>query len=210
MENDGKALDGDVMRPLNLDDIWPLVKETHFTEHSVWKDFPGQAAFLERYKKFADAFCKMGEYLFRQLPSFQHLPKVQPPAASMRHWANKLPEQLKEWVNKEDLSTKVEATFFRRCAENLRSVFSAGLAAVAQVVAQAKTGDTPLTQQSVDELLSKVSADHPLRELCAAFLQAGVSGNCFAQDLALFCLLEVLKAMKRQGSRLTVSRPWAS
>ena len=169
--NDGKvASAGGAV--LVLDDVWPLVKQVDFIEDAFFKDFPEKVPALARYKEFAAAFCEMGEYLFRQLPSYQHLPKLHPTAASMRCWANTLPEQLKVWVCKSELLELADKACFQRCAQNLTALFSAGLEAVAQVVAQAQKGETPLTQQSKSELLSKIPSDHPLRALVVAFFEA--------------------------------------
>lgn len=173
LENDGKASNADgVMTLMNLDELWPAVQNTSMIDHGFWKACPGKCAFLQRYQKFAKALCEMGEYLFRQLPSFQHLPRVHPSAASMRLWANQLPKQLEEWVESTELRGRMQKTCFQRCADQLKTLFSAGLAAVGQVVAEVKKGETPLTQNSVDELMSKVPSDHPLSMLCSAFFKA--------------------------------------
>ncbi|CAE7493136.1 ageIM, partial [Symbiodinium necroappetens] len=206
LENDGKVSHGEAdaksMHMLSLEETWPLAKQTAFVTHTVWKDLPGKADFLARYEKFVGAFCNMAEYLFRQLPSFQHLPKAQPAAASMRYWANKLPQDLQEWVVEKDAVEVANKTCFQRCAELFQAAFSAGLTAVAQVVAQAKTGDTPLTQQSVDELLSKLPSDHALRGLCVAFFQVVLCNPAQKDSKDIVDLKLCATSLQDMGSKL--------
>ena len=160
------------MSLMNLDELWPSLHNTSFIDHAFWKSCPGKSAFLQRYKMFANPLCEMGEYLFRQLPSFQHLPQVQPSPAKLRLWSNQLPQRLEEWIESTSLRARVQTTCFQRCADRLKTLFAAGFAAVGQAVAEVKKGETPLTQKSVDEIMSKISSDHPLNTLCSAFFKA--------------------------------------
>ena len=173
LENDGRTSGSEgVMSPMNLDELWPSLHNTSFIDHAFWKSCPGKSAFLQRYKMFANPLCEMGEYLFRQLPSFQHLPQVQPSPAKLRLWSNQLPQRLEEWIESTDLRARVQTTCFQRCADRLKTLFAARFAAVGQAVAEVKKGETPLTQKSVDEIMSKISSDHPLNTLCSAFFKA--------------------------------------
>ena len=164
--------DGDISDALNLDELWPALKQASFTEHTFWTQCPGKHEWLARYKALAAGLTDMGEFLFRQLDRFKHLPKIEPSPSALRTWAADCPKELAKWVP-EEVNARMQDICFNKCSLCLRSLFSAGLTAVAQVVDMVKTpgSDAPLTQQSQEELLSKIPQGHPLRDLCGAFLQ---------------------------------------
>ncbi|CAE7473739.1 unnamed protein product [Symbiodinium sp. CCMP2592] len=162
---------------INLDDIWPTLKQTHYVDSGFWKSLPPQEVkWLSEYKTFSEMLCQLGDFVFRRLPAFGHLPTMERSPTVVREWVTVLPEGLKRWLQSKPTmcEQQFEELFLTPCRDHLKGLFSSGLGSVSQIVAQCKSGmlGGGLAKDMQEQLLQQIPAAHPLRSLVCCFLEA--------------------------------------
>ena len=162
---------------IDLEEAWPCLKHTAVVAHSFWatSTASGQVSkVLQDYESVSVQLCSMAKFVFSQSPKFKGNAKVQleVSATDLKSWVEKLPDMLLEWVGA-DLTTSMKETFLSVCEEHQRSLFSAGLDAVADVVKKCVGGSVPACDKLLQQqLLMKIPKAHRLKPVVTAFLKA--------------------------------------
>ena len=162
---------------IDLEETWPCLKHTAVIANSFWatSTASGQVSkVLQDYENLSVQLCSMAKFVFFQSPKFKGNAKqqVDVSATDLKSWVEKLPEKLLEWVGA-DLTTSMRVTFLSVCEEHQRSLFSAGLDAVADVVKKCVGGPLPACDNLLQQqLLMKIPKAHSLKPVVTAFLKA--------------------------------------
>ena len=180
VENEGKVTVPGASEPslINLDEAWPALKQISFTENSFWKKLPAEKLeWLKEYTSLAESLCQLGDFVFRQLEAFAHLPSLERSPTKVQEWHTTLLARLKSWLRgpeAEGLLKHFEQVFLGPCQSHLKKLFSSGLDSVAQTVKQCLSGQTGggLSQEMQQQVLLQIPTEHPLRALSCSFLQA--------------------------------------
>ena len=176
-ENHGNVTAAGAAEPalINLDETWPCFKFACFVEHSFWKSLPSdKIKWLQDYSSMAASLCELGTFVFAKLAPFSHLPNAQRTPATVREWTTDLPDRLGRWLQDRDLLDRFESCLVSPCKTHLKGLFSQGLESLGQTVQQCVNGKmgSGLSQEMLQQLLQQIPAEHPLRPLGSAFLQA--------------------------------------
>ena len=160
---------------LNLEEVWPGLKHTCLVDHSFWQSCSASglvANILSEYKQMAAMLCDMARFVFLEQDKFSHLPRVEVNAQDLRQWSTVLPQRLPKWVH-EDVVAAVDARLLSVCKDKEKSLYSAGLAAVASIAKQCGDSVLPsMPPETQAQLLLKIPKAHELRPVVAAFLEA--------------------------------------
>ena len=144
-------------------------------DHSFWQSCSASglvANILSEYKQMAAMLCDMARFVFLEQDKFSHLPRVEVNAQDLRQWSTVLPQRLPKWVH-EDVVAAVDARLLSVCKDKEKSLYSAGLAAVASIAKQCGDGVLPsMPPETQAQLLLKIPKAHELRPVVAAFLEA--------------------------------------
>ena len=190
----------------------PGLKHTCLVDHSFWQSSSASsqvANILSEYKQVAEMVCNMARFVFLEQEKFSHLPKVDVNAQELRQWSTVLPQRLPKWAH-EDVVAGVDSHLLSVCKQKEKSLYSAGLAAVAIIAKQCGDGVLPaMPPETQAQLLLKIPKAHVLRPLVAAFLEASKNiflGLLFFPTCCHLCnyllfplLLQVVGSQSTQG-----------
>ena len=173
----------------------PGLKHTCLVDPSFWQPSSASsqvANILSEYKQVAEMVCNMARFVFLEQEKFSHLPKVDVNAQELRQWSTVLPQRLPKWAH-EDVVAGVDSHLLSVCKQKEKSLYSAGLAAVAIIAKQCGDGVLPaMPPETQAQLLLKIPKAHVLRPLVAAFLEASKTyslGCCFFLLVATFVII---------------------
>ena len=167
----------------------PGINHTCLVDHSFWQSSSASsqvANILSEYKKVAQMVCDMARFVFLEQDKFSHLPKVDVNSQELRQWITVLPERLPKWVH-QDVVAGVDSCLLSVCKDKEKSLYSAGLAAVASIAKQCGDGVLPsMPPETQAQLLLKIPKAHVLRPLVAAFLEASKNISILYQWVCSF------------------------
>ena len=144
---------------LNLEEVLPGLKHTCLVDHSFWQSSSASsqvANILSEYKQVAEMVCNMARFVFLEQEKFSHLPKVDVNAQELRQWSTVLPQRLPKWAH-EDVVAGVDSHLLSVCKQKEKSLYSAGLAAVAIIAKQCGDGVLPAMPPETQAQLSPLT-----------------------------------------------------